>query len=336
MTFTTITDFENFLAKWNNDFLVKHFEVIYAGGSDRKFFRVYTNKGIFILLDSKSQSIKDFLKIQYLLFQIKIPVPKIYYFSELDNSLLMEDCGKLSFYEFVKTDKGLHIKLYETILTKLIQMQFEGKDFTLKNQIEIDNFGLRDFLWESDYFRKYFLLNFLNLEINESKFNFEASLLAESCSKLDKFFMHRDFQSQNILLRATEVKTSNIVFIDFQSSKIGTNYYDLASFLLDPYIAFNEDLFWHLLNFYREKVTEKYKFDFCNKSFFYVSMQRLMQVLGAFSYLSLEKKKLQFQKYFPQAIRNFKFVQNHVKEFDYLKKIVADIEQKIQKNKELQ
>ena len=108
--------------------------------------------------------------------------------------------------------------------------------------------------------------------------------------------MHRDFQSQNIIVRNGEA-----CLIDFQGLRPGLAQYDLASLLLDPYVdltaAEREELLAHYLSGLlgagrpgQEQFLRLY--DLC-------AMQRLMQALGAYCFLSREKGIVEFAGHIP-------------------------------------
>ena len=61
--------------------------------------------------------------------------------------------------------------------------------------------------------------------------------LARRVDAQPKSIMHRDFQSQNLMVQSGGVMR----VIDYQGSRLGSVYYDLASLLLDPYVMLPDD-----------------------------------------------------------------------------------------------
>ena len=108
--------------------------------------------------------------------------------------------------------------------------------------------------------------------------------------------IHRDFQSQNIILRDGQA-----YLIDFQGMRPGLAEYDLASLLYDPYVSLMKSERTELLEFYRSEagVTDP---EFADK-FQLCAMQRLMQALGAYGYLGHVKKNVAFLEHMPAAAR---------------------------------
>lgn len=70
--------------------------------------------------------------------------------------------------------------------------------------------------------------------------------LARGLAAETRQLVHRDFQSQNILIRKGEAS-----FIDFQGMRPGLAQYDLASLLCDPYVEISSEERTHLLAYYQ-------------------------------------------------------------------------------------
>lgn len=111
--------------------------------------------------------------------------------------------------------------------------------------------------------------------------------------------IHRDFQSQNIMVR-----NDTVSIIDFQGMRRGSPFYDLGSLLYDPYVNLDETFRIELLNFYHERAGTAESLEAFASAFRKASVQRLMQALGAYGFLAKEKGKTAFLKYIPQAVAN--------------------------------
>ena len=100
------------------------------------------------------------------------------------------------------------------------------------------------------------------------------------------------------------VNDDNVFFIDFQGARKGPLAYDLASLLIDPYAGLTESQQVVLYNYYVDSLTQKIYLDSEQfyEGFLHLSLQRNMQILGAFAFLSHVKQKTFFSKYiFPAA-----------------------------------
>ena len=64
----------------------------------------------------------------------------------------------------------------------------------------------------------------------------------------EKSILHRDFQSQNLMVKPD----GTVHVIDYQGSRMGSVYYDLASLLLDPYVGLSDGEIDGLLRYFHE------------------------------------------------------------------------------------
>ena len=64
----------------------------------------------------------------------------------------------------------------------------------------------------------------------------ELSALGERLSGTGRCLVHRDLQSQNVMIRDGEP-----FLIDFQGMRFGSPFYDLGSLLCDPYVDFSDE-----------------------------------------------------------------------------------------------
>ncbi len=116
-----------------------------------------------------------------------------------------------------------------------------------------------------------------------------------------RFFLHRDFQSRNLMLQH-----DRLWVIDFQGARLGPLQYDLAALLLDPYVnlplAGQETLLAEYLFLLQEHlpidpVAWRQRYD-------YVALCRNLQILGAYGFLSQHKGKTFFRQFIPAACRS--------------------------------
>jgi len=153
---------------------------------------------------------------------------------------------------------------------------------------------------ESGYFLRALGRDFLGLSFAVEPLEEEFALLAgrASAAPVD-FFLHRDFQSRNIMIKSGRVR-----FIDFQGGRFGPLAYDLASLLLDPYMGLSEEMREELKNFYLVTLQETIDYDATcfEREYFVLALQRNLQILGAFAFLSQKKKKRFFARFLRPAL----------------------------------
>ena len=128
------------------------------------------------------------------------------------------------------------------------------------------------------------------------------------------------------------IKNKNFYFIDFQGGRIGPIQYDLASLLIDPYVALPFPMQVQLLNYCIVRLSPLIRFKKNNfrTCFKFCSITRNLQILGAFGYLSRIKQKTYFEKYIPTALTTLKHNLFSLEglEFPGLKRIVEKISKK--------
>ena len=103
--------------------------------------------------------------------------------------------------------------------------------------------------WEQSYFFENCLGRHFGLDPAQLEELASLPALAEITERLASFprvLIHRDFQSQNIILRNGQAH-----LIDFQGMRPGLAEYDLASLLYDPYVSLAAAERTELLEFYR-------------------------------------------------------------------------------------
>jgi aminoglycoside/choline kinase family phosphotransferase len=132
------------------------------------------------------------------------------------------------------------------------------------------------------------------------------SEIAEKLSAWPRVLVHRDFQSQNVL-----IDKGLAHLIDFQGLRPGLAHYDLASLLYDPYVQLAPAERSELLGFYlslgrrNDLGASRAEFDGIYRL---CALQRLMQALGAYGYLGLVKGRAEFLKYVPIALGSLREV----------------------------
>jgi aminoglycoside/choline kinase family phosphotransferase len=154
---------------------------------------------------------------------------------------------------------------------------------------------------ECRYFVEAFLNGYLNLSVEFEALKSEFECLAERVAKLTvNGFMHRDMQSRNIMIHQ-----KRCFFIDFQGGRTGPLQYDLASLLLDPYVALSTGTVRTLYHYYFKRLSTFLTCDASvfRKGFETCAITRNLQILGAFGHLSRNQGKSYFEGYIPGALQ---------------------------------
>jgi hypothetical protein len=140
----------------------------------------------------------------------------------------------------------------------------------------------------------------------ETDFHTLSDYLLEADSN---YFLYRDFQSRNIMIRNGEP-----YFIDYQGGRKGALHYDLASLLFDAKADLPHKVRAELLQYYISAVQKYVKIEeteFIQMFFGYVLI-RILQALGAYGFRGFYEKKEHFLKSIPYAIDNLSWLLNTV------------------------
>jgi hypothetical protein len=231
-----------------------------------------------------------------------IPLPEIHRFDPVRGWFILEDLGDRNLQEDQR--KGGSLLGHEAVLEILLRLQTEGaKGFDLGWTCQTqryDRFVMRRY--ESEYFREAFLCKYLGLKPEWPELTAPFDFLAEKAAQApNDFLLHRDFQSRNIM-----VSEKGIGILDWQGARLGPLAYDMASLVIDPYTD--------LPSGDRKQLLEKYVgllaacgpawVESFQESFPYLALQRNLQILGAFSFLSKVRGKHYFEAYIPKALRS--------------------------------
>jgi hypothetical protein len=234
-----------------------------------------------------------------------LPLPAIHRF-DLDRGwFLLEDFGEVSL-QTASQRPGERLPIYERVVEILMDQQTLGAEgfktaWTCQTEV-YDRQVMRRY--EADYFKEAFLGMYLGLK--EVRPGLERSFdhLIEEASKAENhFFLHRDFQSRNIMVR------ENLIgILDWQGGRLGPLAYDLASLLIDPYTRLTAAEKEALYERYRQRLGREAPRQLASfeKSFPYLAVQRNLQILGAFSFLSRVRGKRYFEDYIPAALESLR------------------------------
>ncbi|HYR03646.1 MAG TPA: phosphotransferase, partial [Syntrophobacteria bacterium] len=223
-------------------------EPLHGDGSDRTFYRLLTSETTFVLLwsppaDNHSPNENDsYVYMGRHLERHGIPVPEIFGYWRDEGLVLLEDLGSVHLQDVVHTGSAPQVEgLYKQAADVLIRIQVQASEGLDTGQCFDTPLYSPDFVMERElrYFYQSFVRDALGVKIAWDQVEDEFSLLAERAARVEEpsFFLHRDFQSRNLM-----VKEGRLYVIDFQGSRKGPSQYDLAALLLDPYVQLPEPL----------------------------------------------------------------------------------------------
>lgn len=285
------------------------FHCLPGDGSRRIFWRITTQEGGTSLIAMSNppddpavrRENHAYLRIGTHLRQRGIPVPEIYGYDLKAGWFIMEDLGHMNLQD-VATSGDDPMPLYEQVLDHLFRLQTEGAaGFDPAWCCQTGRYDRTVMLqYEADYFRDAFLGRYLGIAGDGLDLDPAFRHLAETASRADDgFFLHRDFQSRNIML-----SKGTIGFVDWQGGRLGPLGYDLASLIIDPYTRLSEEQRTEIRRRYVAMVGARHAAWAASVEAYYpyLAIQRNLQILGAFSYLTQVMHKPYFETYIPDAL----------------------------------
>ena len=278
---------------------------IAEGGSDRLFVRLSSGRRSAVLLFQPGGwgELDSYIDIGHFLRRHGIGVPELYAFDRERGAVLMEDLGDLHLEDALKTASADEVlTYYRGALDILVELETAVTDAMMRDELLREKlFDEQTLLGETDYFLREFIDGFCPVPIPDS-WEEERRFLAETLAREKPVFMHRDFQSRNIML-----KEGRLRLLDFQTAHRGPGVYDAASILKDAYHPVPPALRRKLLEELHAKLTERgarhgERFAAFLEIFTLAGIQRNLQALAAFAKLGVRKGKARFLDSIPSGL----------------------------------
>jgi hypothetical protein len=277
-------------------------------GSDRAYFRLrWAPENSVILVHYQPSRIENtyYADIAGFLLENDIPVPPIIGHDAVNCFVVMKDLGDTDLWSLRNSPWETRKSLYQKTLRIAHRLHSFAEPLSPPNRVKLSEaFGPGLYRWERNYFRDNFVggLCGINLDPDFSQqLETELAGLAERLARGRQSLVHRDLQSQNVMIAGEEP-----FLIDFQGMRFGTPFYDLGSLLCDPYVAFSARERRELLSFYYGLSKPGLDWDRFQNMFWDASAQRLMQALGAYGLLVRTKRLKNYLAYVPSGLRNLR------------------------------
>ena len=288
------------------------------GGSGRKIIRLSNarNRAIGILYSGREENIA-FLEFSRHFRRHGLPVPQIYAEDLSQGAYLEEDLGDTTLFEFLSKNRSGStiaapvVDAYRKVVAVLPRFQVEaGRDLDYSVCYPIASFDRQSIAWDLNYF-KYYFLRLAGIPFNEQALEDDFSRLTDYLLSAPRdFFLYRDFQSRNIMLR-----NGDPFFVDYQGGRKGALQYDIASLLYDAKADLPPDLRLQLLDHYLDRLSTFLPLDrdaFLQYFYPYVYI-RIMQALGAYGFRGFYERKAHFLQSVPYALKNLRWLLHNVK-----------------------
>jgi aminoglycoside/choline kinase family phosphotransferase len=287
------------------------------GGSGRKIIRLAGAglSAIGVLYDVREENVA-FVEFSRHFRGHGLPVPEIYAEDLSQGAYLEEDLGDTTLFEFLsKNRSGANpgpeaVEAYRKVVAVLPRFQIEaGRDLNYKVCHPRAVFDGQSMAWDFNYF-KYYFLKLAGIPFNEQSLEDDFDALTKFLLSADMdYFLYRDFQSRNIMLR-----DGHPFFLDYQGGRKGALQYDIASLLYDAKADLPPELRQELLDRYIDRLADFIDIKrevFMHHYYAYVYV-RIMQALGAYGFRGFYERKTHFLQSVPYALKNLRWLLQHV------------------------
>lgn len=289
-------------------FIPLRFEKLAGDGSPRQFYRLFSAASETLVLVLPAEATTKELAESHSAWLIAthlstcgVPVPDIYGWDEKSGMLLFEDLGNCRLQDVAHGKDGEN--QYRQVVKELAKMNCLGGNSFQESWCWDTPCYSKSLMLEreSGYFLRAFWQNLLDLAI-PAGIEMELDNLAGSIALFStEFFLHRDFQSRNIMVHQGKPR-----FIDFQGGRKGPLGYDLASLLYDPYVGLPEPFRREMETVYIAELQRH--IDISPENFLVqyrlLACMRTLQIIGAFSWLSSVQKKQFFAQFIGPAVHS--------------------------------
>jgi len=284
-------------------------------GSERHYYRIHTAEKTFIATyGANLKENESFIYFSDHFKKKQLCTPEILCINAAKDIYIQEDFGNVSLLNNLE-EKGFTAEvydLYKESLQQLVKLQIKGHEgMNYDKCLTNTSFGKQAIMADLLYF-KYYFLDALRRPYDKQKLIDDFEALSNYLSHTEyKFFMFRDFQSRNIMVKPDKT----VHFIDYQGGMQGAPQYDVASLLWQARANLPDKWKQCLLEDYIDAF-EKMVGNPISKETFrsqyngYVLI-RLLQVLGAYGFRGLFERKAHFLTSIPLALQNLKWFVNN-------------------------
>ena len=288
-----------------------------ASGSPRDYYRITGPDSTVIgAINLDREENEAFISFSRHFRSLGLAVPEIFLVDLENHAYLQEDLGEMTLFDYLFTVRKSGdfpselTGVYKRVLTELQKFQITGADgLDYSVCYPRASFDRQSMQWDLSYF-KYYFLKLAGTPFNEQQLENDYNTLIEYLLAQDtNYFLYRDFQSRNVMLR-----DGKPCFIDYQGGRKGALQYDVASLLYDSKADIPRETREELLEHYIDGLAgypsvdaEKFR-----ESYYPYVLIRIMQAMGAFGFRGFYEKKTHFLQSIPYALADLRWILNNV------------------------
>ncbi|MBL7994430.1 phosphotransferase [bacterium] len=262
-----------------------------TGASSKQYYLVsgisdgYPDE-LFILMQAPPDTVSDYLEITRYFERYHIRSPRIFYSNIAHGYIILENCGNHTLEIWLKNaPHGMVERMYEGAIDLLLAVQTLPPDPS--GVVSKRFFDKEKFRFEHDFHLcQKLITNYFGYTLSGSEKKILDQFyetISDELSTLPFVFVHRDFQSSNLIYKKEE-----LVIIDFQDARMGLALYDLVSLIEDVYVTLDKDLKNKLINYYKSAARSKHIPNPSDQNFSWIydltTVQRKLHDAGAFAF----------------------------------------------------
>jgi len=290
-----------------------------GGASTRKFFRVSFADGasgvaMFVPDLTHSDEIDKagkprrwpYLEVRDVLEASGVRVPALIADGTERGWTLVEDLGDDTVAEYLRRRPHHKQLVYQTAVRDLAKAQNALASMPSDCIVRTRAFDYDLLRWELDHFREWGLDAMGRPMSGEGRERFDriADRLAQRVADLPRGFVHRDYQSRNLMVVEAGEDRVGIGWVDFQDALMGPMVYDLVALLNDSYQEFERGFVEaRLEEFGLERGLVATERGGLVKQFDLVTVQRKLKDAGRFVFIDRVKKDGSYLKFVEPTLR---------------------------------
>jgi aminoglycoside/choline kinase family phosphotransferase len=269
-----------------------------------------------------------FLNVQRYMASAGLPVPEIYLDAVNDGAVLLEDLGDET---FVARIEGVSTEVMEAwygaavdLMVRMHDRMWPVPEGCLAATRAFDYDLLR---WELDHYREW------GAEARSGR-ALESDLrgrldrvfndLANEIAALPRGFVHRDYQSRNLMVKGEDPIPKSLTIIDFQDALVGPRVYDLVALLNDSYVDVPGEMQTRIIS--RYAVARDIDPRALEREFDLVTIQRKLKDGGRFVFIDRVKGNPDFLPFVEKSFQRVRSALERLPGHDDLKKILARVD----------
>lgn len=272
---------------------------ILGGASARRFFRVQARAGGSVIamfapvqtheLGPRPSSSRPwpYLEVRDLLEGHGVRVPRLLGTACEQGLLLMEDLGDTLAQHLSRRPEDRET-LYRIAICDLARAQRKLEPLPPSSIVCTRAFDAELLRLEIDHFREWALeaRGIVLSDADREMFDRAAAYLAETIAAWRRGFVHRDYQSRNLMVVRNDAGELALGWVDFQDAMLGPRIYDVVALLSDSYQTFSTGFIEERLDEFTEHLglAAEERADI-GREFRLVTVQRKLKDAGRFIYI---------------------------------------------------